>query len=59
MIRALAGHASTPFTTPDGIVFVDIDRDTGKLATPGCPRVFREAFLAGSEPTETCALHYF
>ena len=27
--------------------------------TPGCPRVFREAFLAGTEPTETCALHYF
>jgi membrane carboxypeptidase/penicillin-binding protein len=59
MIRALAGHQSTPFTTPDGIVFADIDRDTGKLATPACPRVFREAFLAGSEPTETCALHYF
>ena len=59
MIRALAGHASTPFSTPDGIVFADIDRDTGKLATPACPRVFREAFLAGSEPTETCALHYF
>ncbi|HEY7055586.1 MAG TPA: PBP1A family penicillin-binding protein, partial [Vicinamibacterales bacterium] len=59
MIRALAGHQSTPFTTPDGIVFADIDRDTGKLATPSCPRVFREAFLAGSEPTETCALHYF
>ena len=59
MIRALAGHASAPFTTPDGIVFADIDRDTGKLATPACPRVFREAFLAGSEPTETCALHYF
>src|SRR5207342_2038835 len=29
MIRALAGHASTPFSTPDGIVFADIDRDTG------------------------------
>ncbi len=59
MIRALAGHTSTAFTTPDGIVFVDIDRDTGKLATPSCPRVFREAFLSGTEPTETCALHYF
>jgi penicillin-binding protein 1B len=59
MIRALAGHQSTPFTTPDGIVFVDIDRDTGKLATPACPRIFHEAFLSGSEPTETCSLHYF
>jgi penicillin-binding protein 1B len=59
MIRALAGHTSLPFEPPAGIVFADIDRDTGKLATPGCPRVFREAFLAGSEPTETCKLHYF
>jgi len=59
MIRALAGHQSTPFTPPDGIVFVDIDRDTGKLATPACPRIFHEAFLSGSEPTETCSLHYF
>ncbi len=59
MIRALAGHQSTAFQVPDGITFVDIDRDTGKLATPSCPRVFHEAFLAGSEPTEPCSLHYF
>jgi penicillin-binding protein 1B len=59
MIRALAGHVSTPFEVPEGIVFADIDRDTGKLATPTCPRTFREAFLAGSEPTEACHLHYF
>ncbi len=59
MSRALAGHANASFEAPDGIVFADIDRDTGKLATPSCPRVFREAFLAGSEPTETCQLHSF
>jgi membrane carboxypeptidase/penicillin-binding protein len=59
MIRALAGHQSTAFQVPDGITFVDIDRDTGKLATPSCPRVFHEAFLTGSEPTETCSVHYF
>jgi penicillin-binding protein 1B len=59
MIRALAGHASQPFDVPDGIVFADIDRDTGKLATPGCPRVFHEAFLAGTAPTEICQLHSF
>jgi penicillin-binding protein 1B len=59
MIRALAGHQSTAFQVPDGITFVDIDRDTGKLATPSCPRVFHEAFLTGSEPTETCSVHSF
>ena len=57
MARALAGHASQSFEVPDGIVFVDIDKDTGKVATPYCPNVFREAFLVGTEPTETCSVH--
>ncbi len=37
MMRALAGHPNRPFEAPDGVVFVDIDRDTGKLATSACP----------------------
>jgi penicillin-binding protein 1B len=57
MIRALAGHANLPFPQPSGIVTVDIDRDTGKLAGPLCPRVFRESFLSGTEPTENCDIH--
>ncbi len=59
MARALAGHANLPFDVPEGIVFVDIDKDTGKLATPACPKVFRESFRAGTEPTELCAIHSF
>ena len=59
MARALAGHSNLPFEAPEGIAFVDIDRDTGKVAAPGCPRVFKEAFLAGTEPTEVCQLHGF
>jgi penicillin-binding protein 1B len=59
MTRALAGHANLTFNPPDGITFVDIDRDTGKVAAPGCPRVFKEAFLAGTEPAEVCQLHGF
>src|SRR5262249_21898982 len=59
MIRALAGHQSVGFEAPDGIAFADIDRDTGKLASPNCPRVFHEAFLAGTEPTEVCQLHVY
>jgi penicillin-binding protein 1B len=59
MTRALAGHQSIPFETPDGISFVDIDPDTGKIALPGCPRVFREAFRAGTEPVQACDLHRF
>ena len=59
MIRAMAGRPNTQFQTPDGISFVDIDRDTGKLATASCPRVFREAFIQGTEPAEICHLHTF
>jgi penicillin-binding protein 1B len=57
MKRALAGHASVPFDAPDGVGFVDIDRDTGMLALPHCPRVTSEAFLTGTEPVEVCNLH--
>ena len=57
MTRALAGRQTVPFEVPDGITFVDIDPESGKLPTPSCPRVFREAFIAGTEPTEICDLH--
>jgi penicillin-binding protein 1B len=59
MARALAGHPSQSFDVPQGIVFVDIDKDTGKLATPYCPNVFREAFIAGTEPTDMCTVHQY
>jgi penicillin-binding protein 1B len=57
MKRALAGRGSLAFDTPEGIGFVEIDRDTGRLALPTCPRVTTEAFLAGTEPLEVCDLH--
>ena len=59
MARALAGHPSQSFDVPEGIVFADIDKDNGKLATPYCPVVFREAFLTGTEPTEVCPVHQY
>jgi penicillin-binding protein 1B len=57
MKAALAGRASTPFEAPEGITFVEIDPETGRLATPFCPKRFTEAFLAGTEPTQPCELH--
>lgn len=59
MIRALAGRSNVEFETPEGVVFSEIDRDTGKLALPSCPRIFREAFVQGTEPMEFCRLHSF
>ena len=57
MMRALAGRESPAFQTPDGVEFVEIDRDTGLVAGATCPRVFSEAFIAGTEPREPCHLH--
>jgi penicillin-binding protein 1B len=57
MSRALAGHPDQPFSVPTGVVYAEIDRDTGQLAGPLCPRLFREAFLSGSEPTVSCDVH--
>ena len=44
MKTALAGRASVPFEVPEGITFVEIDAETGKLATPACPKVISESF---------------
>jgi len=45
------------FQPPDGIVTVDIDEDTGELATPNCPHTRSEVFIAGSQPLQICHLH--
>jgi penicillin-binding protein 1B len=57
MKDAVAGRQSPAFDAPDEVTFVEIDRDTGKIATPICPRVTNEAFLAGTEPQGICELH--
>jgi penicillin-binding protein 1B len=60
MARALSGHANMSFGPPPfGVASAEIDRDTGLLATPACPRRRTELFLAGSEPTATCDQHPF
>jgi membrane carboxypeptidase/penicillin-binding protein len=46
-----------PFDAPDGIVTAEIDSDTGELATPRCPHVRSEVFIAGTQPVQTCRLH--
>jgi penicillin-binding protein 1B len=59
MLRALAGRPNIEFGVPAGIDFVEIDKDTGKLSLPTCPRTFREAFLAGTAPVDACELHKY
>jgi penicillin-binding protein 1B len=46
-----------PFPAPEGIVTVDIDPETGQLASGMCPRTRGEVFLAGTQPVEPCITH--
>ncbi|RUS44306.1 PBP1A family penicillin-binding protein [Cohnella sp. AR92] len=56
MEKALSNVAPHPFLPPEGVVQTYVDSSTGLLATADCPehRVL-EPFLAGTEPTESCA----
>ena len=42
------------FSQPDGVVDVRIDKVTNRLSTPACPDAYAVAFIAGTEPRETC-----
>jgi penicillin-binding protein 1B len=57
MKTVMANRPDVPFEVPEGVVFADIDRDTGRLALPGCPRVYHESFVSGTEPLDYCELH--
>jgi penicillin-binding protein 1B len=43
-----------PFTQPEGVVDVQLDKVTNRLATPACPDDYTIAFIAGTEPHDTC-----
>jgi penicillin-binding protein 1B len=42
------------FSQPSGVVDVQLDKSTNRLATPSCPETYTAAFVAGTEPHETC-----
>jgi penicillin-binding protein 1B len=43
-----------PFNQPSGVVDVQLDKATNLLATAGCPNTYTSAFVAGTEPVQTC-----
>lgn len=43
-----------PFLQPSGVVDVQLDKNTNLLATPACPETYNAAFIAGTEPNQTC-----
>jgi penicillin-binding protein 1B len=42
------------FVQPSGVVDVSLDKATNRLATPSCPDDYTSAFVAGTEPHDTC-----
>lgn len=49
-------HENLPprsFPVPEGVVFANIDNETGKLVSSSSRSVVRQAFLEGSEPSTT------
>jgi len=60
MKRALQYRAyrnARPFVAPDGIVSVEIDPESGMLATPYCPTTITEVYISGTQPVTACPLH--
>jgi penicillin-binding protein 1B len=51
----LPGYSDVkPFHQPEGVVDVQLDKITNRLATPTCPDDYTVAFIAGTEPRDTC-----
>jgi penicillin-binding protein 1A len=45
------------FTKPEGMTYLDICKDTYQIATPYCPKTFKELFIAKYAPTDSCKTH--
>ena len=56
-VRATAGPGASDFPVPDGIVWREVDPESGGLATAGCPTTRREPFIDGTEPRTPCGIH--
>jgi len=44
----------TDFKQPDGVIDVRLDKATNLLSTASCPDAYDVAFIAGTEPKDTC-----
>jgi penicillin-binding protein 1B len=57
LIDALGRYGGKEFTVPRGLEIVEVNRQTGMLAGPGC-RGEAEVFLTGTAPTESCSRYW-
>ena len=58
LINAARGP-NRKFPVPEGIIFRDIDKKSGRLKRTGCPKenISTEPFIEGQEPKALCNLH--
>jgi penicillin-binding protein 1B len=57
LVATLGRYGGEEFTLPYGVDIVEIDRETGLLAGPGC-RGDREVFLRGTAPERSCSPYW-
>jgi penicillin-binding protein 1B len=43
-----------PFSSPQGVVRLVLDKATNQVATPACPDDYTSVFIDGTQPTQTC-----
>jgi penicillin-binding protein 1B len=53
-VKIPAYRDAKPFVQPSGVVDVQVDKATNRLSTPSCPEAVTVAFIAGTEPKDTC-----
>jgi penicillin-binding protein 1A len=58
MKKAHEGVPIRNFAVPPDIVFAKIDKDTGLLALPTCPKVTLAAFKKGTDPKDLCPIDH-
>jgi penicillin-binding protein 1B len=53
-VKLPAYKDAQPFQEPAGVVDVQLDKATNRLATAACPDTYTVAFIAGTEPKDSC-----
>jgi penicillin-binding protein 1A len=51
------GWAWDEFEMPSGVVELEVCEDSGQLASPYCPRTYKEVFNRKNQPHDLCPLH--
>ena len=54
LLPAPAGGHEGHATVPEGVIFKNVCVESGLLSTSTCPRVIREPFFRGTQPSEWC-----